>query len=94
MSATLDLAASYRLAPGVVIRPERFGGLAYRYDNRRLYCLRCPRIVEFVNALKTHASVQETLDWFSIHDEISPALIQTWLKTVTHLQGLGILIRD
>ena len=36
MNTTVELATCYRLAPGVAIRPERFGGLVYRYDNRRL----------------------------------------------------------
>lgn len=92
--APIELAACYRIAPGVVIRPERFGGLVYRYDNRRLYCLRSPQIIEFLNGLKSHHSLQDALDRFLAEREIPPAMIETLIKTVTQLQRLGILIQD
>ena len=92
--ATIELATCYRIAPGVVIRPERFGGLVYRYDNRRLYCLRSPQIVEFLNSLKGRHSLQEALDRFLAEREIPQAMIETLLKTVAQLQRLGILIQD
>ena len=62
MNATVELTACYRLAPGVAIRPERFGGLVYRYDNRRLYFLHSHQAVEFINCLDGRRSLQEILD--------------------------------
>lgn len=92
--ATIELATCYRIAPGVVIRPERFGGLVYRYDNRRLYCLRSPQIVEFLNSLKSDDSLQDALDRFLAERDIPQAMIETLIKTVMQLQRLGILVQD
>ncbi len=94
MSATIDLAARYRLAPGVSIRPERFGGLVYRYDNRRLYFLRSHQAVEFVSELDGRRSLQETLDAFLADREISPSASDPLVKAVAQLEGLGILMRE
>lgn len=36
----------YRLAPGMALRREAFGGIAYSYADRRLQTIRSPRAVE------------------------------------------------
>lgn len=94
MSAMVDLAARYRLAPGVSIRPEPFGGLVYRYDNRRLYFLRSHQAVEFVSELDGRRSLQETLVAFLVDREISPSASDTLVKAVAQLERLGILTRE
>ena len=91
MNTTVELAACYRLAPGVAIRPERFGGLVYHYDNRRLYFLHSHRAVEFVNCLDGYRSLQETLDDFLTSREISPSTGETLVKAVAQLERLGLL---
>lgn len=60
----VNLNACYRLACGVAIRPERFGGLAYRHDNRRLYFLHSPELVAFVSTLDGESPLGEALDAF------------------------------
>ncbi len=87
--ATIELATCYRLAPGVAIRPERFGGLVYRYDNRRLYFLRSHQAVEFVNSLDGSHSLQETLDDFLAARDIPQAMIETLVKTVDAITTIG-----
>ena len=91
MSATVEFAACYRLAPGVAIRPERFGGLVYRYDNRRLYFLHSHEAVEFVNSLDGRRSLQETLDDFLTSQAMPQPARETLVKTVAQLERLGIL---
>jgi len=91
MNTTVELAACYRLAPGVAIRPERFGGLVYRYDNRRLYFLHSHRAVEFVNRLDGHRSLRETLDDFLTSREMPPSTSETLVKAVAQLERLGLL---
>ena len=92
MSATVELAACYRLAPGVAIRPERFGGLVYRYDNRRLYFLHSHQAVEFINGLDGNRSLQETLDDFLTSRTMPRSTTrETLVKTVAQLERMGIL---
>ncbi len=91
MSTTVELATCYRLAPGVAIRPERFGGLVYRYDNRRLYFLHSHQAVEFVNRLDGSRSLRETLDEFLASQAMPPSARETLVKTVARLEQLGIL---
>ena len=91
MNTTVELATCYRLAPGVAIRPERFGGLVYRYDNRRLYFLHSHRAVEFVNGLDGCRSLRETLDDFLTSREMPPSTGETLVKAVAQLERLGLL---
>lgn len=56
-----DPARRYRLHPGVALRPEPFGALAYHYGNRRLTFLRGPALVALVEALGQHDSAAEAL---------------------------------
>jgi mycofactocin biosynthesis protein MftB len=58
---TLDPARPYRLHPGVALRPEPFGALAYHYGNRRLTFLKSPDLVELVRDLHNHESVAHAL---------------------------------
>jgi len=48
IEAMIDIERSYGLAPKVSVRPERFGGLVYRYDNRALYFLHSRPLVDFL----------------------------------------------
>ncbi len=57
-----DSAGAYRLDPGVALRPEPFGALAYHYGSRRLTFLRSPLLAELVRSLDEHASVDDALD--------------------------------
>ena len=50
------------LNPAVALRPERFGALAYSFDNRRLSFLRHPDLVQVVETLGDHDSVRDTFE--------------------------------
>jgi putative mycofactocin binding protein MftB len=52
---------AWTLTPGVALRPEPFGALAYHFGNRRLTFLKRPELVEVVRALGSSASVRSAL---------------------------------
>lgn len=51
-----DLDCAWRVGPGVALRPERFGALAYSFDTRRLSFLKSRRLYEVVRTLAEHPS--------------------------------------
>jgi putative mycofactocin binding protein MftB len=55
------------------LRPEPFGALAYHYGNRRLNFLRSPDLVDLVNDLVNHPTVDEALGASSIDPRRHPA---------------------
>ncbi len=59
--AQAELERALELHPQVAVRPEPFGALAYHYGNRRLVFLRHPDVVQVVEALADHASLDATL---------------------------------
>jgi len=52
-----DTARPFRLDPQVVLRPERFGAMAYHYGSRRLTFLRSPLLADVVRRLHEHPSL-------------------------------------
>jgi len=54
-----DLDHAWDLSRTVVLRPERFGALAYDFRSRRLSMLKDPRLVEVVRRLAECASARE-----------------------------------
>lgn len=91
MNPNVELNACYRLAPGVAIRSERFGGLVYRYDNRRLYFLHSHQAVEFIKRLDGSQSLQKHLDDFLADRQMSQSAAESLVKAVAQLERLGIL---
>lgn len=87
----MDLNACYRLASGVAIRPERFGGLIYRHDTRRLYFLHSPELVDFVCALDGKQTLAETLDTFLAQRALSDAHREPFINALVHLEQLEVL---
>ncbi|MDS4021780.1 MAG: mycofactocin biosynthesis chaperone MftB [Candidatus Competibacter sp.] len=90
----MNLAARYRLADGVAIRPERFGGLVYRYDNRRLYFLHSHELVDFVSGLSGQRPLEEALDEWLASRELPETHRETLVKAVVQLDKLGILAEE
>lgn len=90
----MNFAACYRLSDGVAIRPERFGGLVYRYDNRRLYFLHSHELVDFVSGLDGRRPLEEVLaGWLASH-ELPETNRDTLVKAVVQLDRLGILAEE
>ncbi len=57
--ALLDRA--WNLSPGVALRPEPFGALAYHFGNRRLTFLKRPELVRVVRGLAEHPDARSAL---------------------------------
>jgi len=91
MNADSARTICYQLAPGVAIRPERFGGLVYRYDNRRLYFLHSHQAVEFVKQLDGRRTLQAQLDDFLADRQMPQSAGESLVKAVAQLEKLGIL---
>lgn len=56
-----DPGRPYRLDPQVALRPEPFGALAYHYGNRRLTFVRAVELVDLLNELARHESLDDAL---------------------------------
>lgn len=87
----MNLSIPYRLAPDVALRPERFGGLVYRYDDRRLYFLHSHEVVNFVLSLDGQQPLAAALDAFCTAWGLSDAEREALLKSLDRLVGMGIV---
>lgn len=85
----MERTATYRLAPYAVLRAERFGGLIYRYDNRRLYVLHAPELVGLLNALDGSVSLDDALDMLHTSEPVRGR----YIRALAHLERLGVIIR-
>ncbi|MGW3473038.1 mycofactocin biosynthesis chaperone MftB [Saccharopolyspora sp. NPDC000995] len=66
----------YRQNPQVALRPEPFGALAYHFGTRRLSFLKSRRLVEVVEQLADHGSVDEALGACQVDDRQRPSYLQ------------------
>jgi len=71
--ATMDRTA-LRLDPGVALRPEPFGALAYHYGTRRLVFLKHPDVVRVVEGLDGSTPTSEVLESCGIPADRQPAI--------------------
>jgi mycofactocin biosynthesis protein MftB len=88
----MKLDTHYKLADGVALRPERFGGLVYRYDNRRLYFLRSHELTEFVGELTGERPLAEAMDEFRQSHGLSVEAGEGMLNAVAALEKIGIVV--
>lgn len=84
--------ARYRLAEGVAVRPERFGGLVYRYDNRRLYFLYSDELTRFISELNGEASLAEAMEAFCRGRGLPAASGEAMLRSMAPLERIGIVV--
>lgn len=85
----MELTATYRLAPYAAIRAERFGGLIYRYDNRRLYFLHAPELVGLLSTLDGTMPLGKALDALGASE---PARGR-YIRALAQLEHLGVIVR-
>lgn len=62
--------------PQVALRPEPFGALAYHFGTRRLSFLKSRHLVEVVERLAEHGSVDETLDACRVAERERPSYLR------------------
>ena len=93
---TIDLAlrvaldGAWTVAPGVALRPEPFGALAYHFGNRRLSFLRSPDIVAVVSAVGDHATVADALGACGI----APTRWPSFQKALATLVASEVLVES
>ncbi|MCS6882671.1 MAG: mycofactocin biosynthesis chaperone MftB [Oscillochloridaceae bacterium] len=85
----MELTAIYRLAPYAALRAERFGGLIYRYDNRRLYFLHAPELVGLLNILDGNVTLGAALEAIGAPE---PARGR-YIRALAQLESLGVIVR-
>jgi len=75
-----DPGRPYALDPGVAVRPEPFGALAYHYGTRRLTFLRSPLLADVVRHLGDYESVDAALS-----DRVPPADHRAYRRALASL---------
>ncbi|MGH2893563.1 MAG: mycofactocin biosynthesis chaperone MftB [Solirubrobacteraceae bacterium] len=70
---SFDLERPWRLHSQVVMRPERFGALAYHFGTRRLSFLKSRKLLAVVEALADHPSGREACRCAGVSDAELPA---------------------
>jgi putative mycofactocin binding protein MftB len=78
---------AWALAPGVALRPEPFGALAYHFGNRRLTFLKRPELVDVVRALAGSASVRSAL----VAAGVDEAQFPTYLAALNGLAAADMI---
>jgi putative mycofactocin binding protein MftB len=69
------LGQAWTLAPGVALRPEPFGALAYHFGNRRLTFLKRPELVAVVRGLGGAPDVRSALASAGVPEAQFPAYL-------------------
>ena len=87
----MELNRTYNLSPHVVLRPERFGGLIYRHDNRRLYFLNSQVLVELLTELDGTQRLGDVLEAFVASRGLGPGDRRTLETALARLERMGIL---
>ncbi len=87
----MNLDAHYRLSQQATIRAERFGGLVYRHDNRRLYFLHSRDLVEFVSELDGARPLAAALDDYLVARALPLETRETFIRALSRLERLEVL---
>lgn len=83
--------ACYRIADGVAIRPERFGALVYRYDNRRLYFIHSHAVADFVSGLNGARPLDDAIADFVTNRNMPVESCDSLRRTIGQLERLGLI---
>ena len=87
----MDQAKRYALSKEAAVRPEKFGGLVYRYDNRRLYFLHSKPMADFLIGLDGSTSVGESIETFLAEHKLAAGNKKTFLSALEKLETLEVL---
>jgi putative mycofactocin binding protein MftB len=87
----MNLDAHYALSRDAAVRPERFGGLVYRYDNRRLYFLYSRDLVDFVCSIDGACPLGAALDAFLATHALPANAREVFVNALVQLEQLKVL---
>lgn len=82
---------SYEVPAQVAVRPEKFGGLVYRYDNRALLFLHSRPLVDFLVALDGERSLGAALEDFAAQRGLEDGERRALENALGQLEGKGII---
>jgi len=83
----LDAKRPYRVNPQVTIRSEPFGAIAYHHGNRRLLFLKSKRLVDVLDHLDGHESINAAVGAVTS----TPRMAATLIKALTDLESSGVI---
>ncbi len=78
---------AWELSPGVALRQEAFGALAYHFGNRRLTFLKRPELVDVVRALGASPDVRTALATVGV----PPAQTDAYLAALSGLAAADMI---
>jgi putative mycofactocin binding protein MftB len=91
----MDATKRYTLSPEAALRRERFGGLVYRYDNRRLYFVHSLAMVDFLDQMDGKAPIESTIDSFltarKVPEKQQAAQKASFMTALAKLETLEVL---
>jgi putative mycofactocin binding protein MftB len=87
----MDPGLRYVLSDRAAVRRERFGGLIYRHDNRRLYFVHSREVVDLLGCLDGSASLDESLDRFLETRRLPPTARPALLGALARLHAEEVL---
>lgn len=82
----------YRLAEGVAVRPERFGGLLYHHRSRRLYFLRSPLAVALISRLDGSCPLDDAVDRFRDERALPGAAVAGLRRALDDMARLQLIV--
>ncbi len=88
----MNLNSRYRLADGIAIRPERFGGLAYSYYDRRLFFLHSHSLTAFARDLNGTRPLGEAIEAFREDNQLPATAGEAMLRSLAALERIGIVV--
>lgn len=87
----MNLEVPYRVSRNAAVRPERFGGLVYRYDNRRLYFLYSRDLVDFVCTIDPQHPLGAALDAFLMERGLDGQARTLFVNALAQLEQMQVL---
>jgi putative mycofactocin binding protein MftB len=84
----------YRLAEGVTVRTERFGGLLYHHRTRRLYFLRSPLAVALIRELDGRRALDDVVEGFRQERALPPDAIGTLMRALADVERLQLITHE
>ena len=87
-AVAFDPGRPYRLDPQVALRPEPFGALAYHYGNRRLTFVRAVELVDLLEDLAHHDSLDAAL----AASPVPPARWPAFRKALASLADSEVIV--
>ncbi|MFO1119118.1 MAG: mycofactocin biosynthesis chaperone MftB [Rhodospirillales bacterium] len=88
----MNLDDYYRLADGIAVRPERFGGLAYSYHDRRLYFIHSHGLAAFAGGLDGTRSLGEAIGEFRGKHDLGEDAADAILRSLAMLERMGLVV--